>query len=378
MPNNPLLMLQEFGQSVWLDSISRRILRQALPLLIAQDGLRGVTSNPTIFEQAVAGSRDYDALIRKLAASGHDDHAIMEALVVEDIQQTCDLLRPVYDRLHGQDGFVSIEVSPRLAHQTQATLEEARRLWRLVNRPNLFVKIPGTAAGLPAIETAISDGINVNITLLFAVERYAEVVDAYFRGLERRVQAKQPIEHIHSVASFFVSRVDTVVDQQLEAAIQQASEPGKRKELEALFGQAAVANAKLAYRSFKTLCGSARFLKLTAAGANAQRVLWASTITKNPRYRDVVYVEELIGAHTVNTMPSATITAFRDHGRVRASLEEDVRGAEERLRHLQELGIDLARVTQSLEEDGVKKFRDSMDSLLREIAAKRELVTHRS
>lgn len=364
MAKNPLLQLQEFGQSVWLDSISRQILRDDLPSLIAHDGLRGVTSNPTIFEKAVAGSRDYDALIRALAAQGRDDHAIMEALVIEDIQRTCDVLRPVYDRLRGEDGFVSIEVSPHLAYDTQATLEEARRLWRAVNRPNLLVKIPGTAAGLSAIEEAISEAINVNITLLFAVERYEEVVDAYFRGLERRLQASQPIDRIHSVASFFVSRVDTVVDQQLTD--------------DRLKGQAAIANAKMAYRAFRRLCGEPRFLQLKTKGANVQRVLWASTSTKNPRYRDVVYVEELIGPHTVNTMPSATIQAFRDHGRVRASLEEDVRGAEERLQRLAERGIDMRQVTRWLEDDGVKKFSDSFDALLREIAAKRELVTHKA
>lgn len=377
MAKNPLLLLQEFGQSVWLDSLSRQILRHELQPLISQDGLRGVTSNPTIFEKAVAGSQDYDELIRSQAAQGQSDHAIMEALVVEDIQRACDLLRPVYDRLKGQDGFVSIEVSPALAHDAEATLAEARRLWRSVDRPNLFVKIPGTAAGLPAIETAISEGMNVNITLLFAVERYGQVVEAYYRGLERRLQAGQPIASVHSVASFFVSRVDTVIDQEIEQRLQQTTDAKAHQHLEALRGQAAIANAKLAYRAFKELCGSPQFLKLRAAGANIQRVLWASTSTKNPRYRDVVYVEELIGPYTVNTMPAATIQAFRDHGRVRASLEEDVRGAEERLRQLEALGIDLQQVTQWLEDDGVKKFRDSMESLLREIAAKRELIVQR-
>ena len=239
------------------------------------------------------------------------------------------------------------------------------------------MKIPGTAAGLPAIEQAISEGININITLLFAVARYEQVVDAYFRGLERRRQAGQPLDHVHSVASFFVSRVDTVVDQQLDAKMPTAT-PAERQRLERLIGTAAIDNAKMAYRSFKNIFGSARFLQLQAAGANVQRVLWASTSTKNPRYHDVVYVEELIGPHTVNTMPAATITAFRDHGQVRASLDEDVLGAEARLRQLQEAGIELARVTQWLEADGVKKFQDSLASLLREIASKRELIMHRS
>ena len=378
MTKNPLLALQELGQSVWLDSISRRIIRDELQPLMERDGLRGITSNPTIFEKAVAGSRDYDEIIRTLAAGGRDDAAIMEALVIEDIQRTCDALRPVYDRLHGQDGFVSIEVSPQLAYDAQATLVEARRLWQAVNRPNLLVKIPGTEPGLAAIETAIAEGISVNITLLFAVARYERVAEAYFRGLEHRLQARQPIDRIHSVASFFVSRLDTVVDQQLETKAQQASDAKTRQHLESLYGQAAIANAKMAYRAFKQLVGSARFLALQTAGANVQRVLWASTSTKNPRYRDVIYVEELIGTHTVNTMPAATLAAFRDHGRVRASLEDDVRGAEERLRQLQQLGIDVPGLTRWLEEDGVKKFRDSMTALLREIACKRELVSHRA
>ena len=376
MPQNPLLTLQEFGQSMWLDSISRQIIRDALQPLIARDGLRGITSNPTIFEKAVAGSRDYDELIRALASEGRRDAEIMDALVVEDIQRTCDALRPVYDRLRGQDGFVSIEVSPALAYDAPGTLDEARRLWQWVNRPNLFVKIPGTEPGLSAIEAATSEGISVNITLLFAVSRYEQVVEAYLRGLERRVQAHQPIDRIQSVASFFVSRVDTVVDQQLETKAKAASDAKARQHIESLYGQAAIANAKLAYRSFKQLHGSARFLKLKTSGANAQRVLWASTSTKNPRYRDVIYVEELIGPHTVNTMPAATIDAFRDHGRARASLEEDVRGAEERVRQLQTLGIDLARITRELETDGVKKFSDSMASLLREIASKRDVILH--
>jgi len=360
---NPLLQLQELGQSVWLDSLSRQIIREELAPLIQHDGLRGVTSNPTIFEKAIAGSADYDAAIRSLANRGLSDVAIMEAVIVEDIQRACDTLRPIYDRLRGQDGFVSIEVSPHLAYDGQRTIEEARRLWQAVSRPNLLVKIPGTAAGLAAIEQAIELGINVNITLLFAVQRYEEVVEAYWRGLERRLAAKQPIASIHSVASFFVSRLDTVVDQQLKD--------------ERLMGTAAIANAKMAYRAFQALFGSARFLKLKGAGANVQRVLWASTSTKNPRYRDVMYIEELIGAYTINTMPAATIAAFRDHGRVRTSLTENVRGAEEHLRALRELGVDLDRVTQALEADGVKKFQESMDALLREIAAKREVVSAR-
>ncbi|MBI3961330.1 MAG: bifunctional transaldolase/phosoglucose isomerase, partial [Deinococcus sp.] len=370
---NPLVQLQSQGQSVWLDYIRREILRSGeLKKLIDEDGLLGVTSNPTIFEKAISGSNDYDDALKQLVREGHDTQEIYEALVIADIQAAADLFRPAYERLKGADGYVSIEVSPKLAHDTAGTISEARRLWKLISRPNILIKVPGTKEGVPAIEQLISEGINVNVTLLFSLASHRAVAEAYIAGLERRAHASQPLHHLASVASFFVSRVDTEVDKRLQALMQQTKDAAKSERLKSLTGKAAIANARLAYADvFKPLFTSARFQALAARGARVQRPLWASTSTKNPAYRDVRYAEELIGRDTVDTMPPATITAFRDHGRVRPSLEEDVAGARAHLQALAEVGISLDEVTNKLVVDGVKAFADSFDQLLQCIAARR-------
>ena len=375
MTTNPLLALQQFGQSVWMDNISRGILKSGeLDRLIREEGLRGVTSNPTIFQKAISGSAEYDDTIRRLASQGKSSSEIMDALIIEDIQQAADRLRPLYDQTQGQDGFVSIEVSPRLAHDTPRTIDEVRRLARLVGRPNVLVKIPGTREGLPAIQQMLAEGYHINITLLFAIERYEAVIEAHLSALEQRVRAGKPIDRLASVASFFVSRVDTVVDQQLEAGLKQSASSQQRDRLTGLLGRAAIANAKLAYQRFKAQYGSERFAKLKAKGAQVQRVLWASTSTKNPNYRDVRYVEELIGPDTVNTMPETTMMAFKDHGRIDATLEQGLEEAERLFQQLADVGIDLARVTQDLEEAGVKAFADSFQALLDGVEAKRDLI----
>lgn len=374
MTDNPLMQLHALGQSVWLDQISRRMITSGeLHRLIAEDDLRGMTSNPTIFQKAIAGGSDYDETIKRLAEQNQSAGEMMDALIAEDIRMALDAFRPLYDRTRGADGFVSIEVNPELAHDTQRTIAEARRLAQLINRPNVMVKIPGTREGLPAIRQMIAEGYNINITLLFAVERYVEVIDAYLSGLEERVRQGQAIDHIASVASFFVSRVDTAVDKLLEAKLQAAS-PDERRRLEGLLGQAAVANAKLAYQRFQQHVQGQRFAALQAKGANVQRVLWASTSAKNPRYRDVMYVEELIGPHTVNTLPQETLQLFRDHGRVAPTLEQDPDGARRVFHQLASLGIDIKRVTQELEQAGVQAFIDSFRKLLEGVGAKRDLI----
>ena len=373
---NPLLALYPVGQSVWLDNISRRLITSGeLDRLIRDDGLRGVTSNPTIFQKAIGGSTDYDALIKRLAGGGKSPEEILDAIIIEDIQMATDRFRSLFDETKGGDGFVSIEVAPQFAHDTQRTIAEARRLARLVNRPNVMVKIPGTREGLPAIQQMIAEGYNINITLLFAIERHEEVMDAYLSGLEQRVREGKPLKSIASVASFFVSRIDTAVDKQLEEQLKTTTDAAQRARLEALRGQAAIANAKLAYQRFKKRFQQERFQRLQAQGAREQRVLWASTSAKDPRYADVRYVEELIGPHTVNTMPDATLAAFRDHGTARgATVNERLEDAARVLEQLAAVGISLQRITQELEEAGVKSFTDSFTSLLRSVAAKRELV----
>ncbi len=374
MRTNPLIELHRVGQSVWLDQISRSMITSgALARLIAEDGLRGVTSNPTIFQKAIAGSSDYDEVIKRSAEQGKSAAQIMDALIIEDIQMAADRFRPLYDESQGQDGFVSIEVNPQFAYDTPQTIEEARRLSTLVNRPNIMVKIPGTHEGLPAIRQMIAEGCNINITLLFAIERYEEVIDAFFTGLEQRLRQGQPIHQISSVASFFVSRVDTSVDQLLETKLK-AAPPHQHPPLDPLLGQAAIANAKLAYQRFNTHFQSQRFLTLKAKGAQVQRVLWASTSMKNPRYRDVRYVEELIGPYTVNTLPEATLAAFKDHGHVTATLEQHPEEAQRVFRQLADVGIDLVQVTRELERAGVKAFVDSFQALLDGVEAKRELI----
>jgi transaldolase len=360
------------GQSVWYDNIQRGLLDNGeLAGMIERGEIRGVTSNPTIFMNAITKSHDYDAGLAPLAKAGRDKEEIFWQLAIEDIQRAADLFRPLYDQSNKGDGYVSLEVSPYLAHQTDKTLAEAKQLWQRVDRPNLMVKIPATVAGLPAITGAIAAGINVNVTLIFSLERYAAVMDAYLSGLEQRVAAGLPVDMIASVASFFVSRVDTKVDGHLAAMIDRGGMRAEKAEL--LPGKAAIANARLAYENFKKVFGSARFQALKAQGARVQRPLWASTGTKNPKYRDVVYVEELIGPHTVNTVPPQTLAAFLDHGVVRVgSLEENVAEARQTLVDLESLGISMSAVTSELEQEGVKSFADAFTALLSAVDASRK------
>src|SRR2546427_11810811 len=375
MDPNPLKELNKIGQSVWQDYIRRgEILSGDLKRLIDEDGISGVTSNPTIFEKAITGSKDYDQSMWKFVEQGLEGAKLFERLAVEDIQMACDLFRPIYDRTEGRDGFVSIEVSPKLANDTAGTIAEARRLWQSVNRPNVLVKIPGTKEGLPAIEQCLSEGININITLLFAVERYIEVANAYVAALEKRAGEGKPIDRVASVASFFVSRIDTLVDQQLSAKLASARTPVEKEKIDGLAGKIAVANAKDAYQKFKRIFSTPQFQTLAGKGARVQRVLWASTSAKNPKYRDVLYVENLIGKDTINTMPPATIAAFRDHGQVRATLEEGVEEALRQLAQLGEVGVSLREVTAQLEREGVDSFAKDYDKLLQGLAEKREQI----
>ncbi|HEV2493834.1 MAG TPA: bifunctional transaldolase/phosoglucose isomerase [Terriglobia bacterium] len=374
MNSNPLRELNRLGQSVWQDYIRRgEMLSGDLKRVIDEDGTSGVTSNPTIFEKAITGSKDYDQSIRRLVEEGLEGPKLFERLAVEDIQMACDLFRPVYDETDGADGFVSIEVSPKLARDTEGSVAEARRLWHSVNRPNVMVKIPGTKEGLPAIEACLAEGININITLLFAVERYVEVANAYLRALERRVRDGKPVDRLASVASFFVSRIDTLIDQQLSALLQTAR-PDQRPKIEGLMGKVAIANAKVAYQEFKRLFSSSQFQALAKKGARVQRVLWASTSTKNAKYRDVLYVENLVGRDTINTLPPATAIAFRDHGKARLTLEEGLEDARQVIASLGEVGIDLRAVTLKLENDGVEAFSKDYDKLLQGLAEKRQKI----
>jgi transaldolase len=366
---NPLQELwQEHQQAVWLDYIERDLLTGGeLARLVAEDGVRGVTSNPSIFQKAIEGGGPYDEAASLLLAGEPEmpTVALYEALAVDDIQNAADILRPVWDASDGADGYVSLEVSPHLAHDTDGTVAEARRLWRTVNRPNLMIKVPATAEGVPAIENLIGDGINVNATLMFSLADYEAVANAYLRGLAANANPAA----VASVASFFVSRVDTKVDAQLEAI-------GSPEAL-ALRGKAAIANAKLAYRRFEELFGSHDFAAHAARGAKPQRPLWASTSTKNPDYRDVIYVEELIGPNTVNTLPVATLNAFRDHGQPRQSLLEDVAGAEAVFAGLAEAGVDIDAVTTELQTAGVAAFANSFDQLLEVLDAARSQLLAR-
>ncbi len=370
---NPLQALNEHGQAVWLDFLARDFLREGgLRQLIAQDGLSGVTSNPSIFEKAIGESSEYEDKLRAAAASGGETiSSIYEGLAIEDIRHAADDLKTVFDRTKGADGFVSLEVSPYLANDTTATIEEARRLWHAVDRPNLLVKVPATPAGLPAIRQLIGEGININITLLFGQKVYEEVAEAYLAGLEHFAANGGDVGRVASVTSFFVSRIDTAVDAKLTKAAAAAHDPAQRKKLEALRGKTAIANAKIAYRSFKRIFAGTRWDRLAAKGARVQRLLWASTGTKDPAYSDVLYVETLIGPHTVNTMPVKTMDAFRDHGRVHATIEEGVGEAEAELAALAAAGISLDEVTASLVVDGVRLFADAFDKLLGAVARKR-------
>ncbi len=361
----PLHRLHEFGQSAWLDYIRRGILDNGeLEQMIRQYGLRGVTSNPSIFQEAIGGSDDYDDALGALVGEERDADRAFERLAVEDIQRTADLFGGVYDQSDGADGFVSLEVSPHLADDTQGTLDEARRLWKAVDRPNVMIKVPGTDAGIPAIEQLLSEGVNVNITLLFSLEGYERVMEAYLRGLERRADAGDPIGRVASVASFFVSRVDSAVDAELREKLDATTEEGRKARIRSLFGRIAIANAKMAYQRFEEIFGDERFARLKENGARVQRPLWASTSTKDPEYRDVLYVEELIGPNTVNTMPLATLEAFADHGIARRTIDEKIDEARAALAALSEVGIDLDRITDRLQQEGVEKFAKAYRGLI--------------
>jgi transaldolase len=366
---NPLHGLHAQGQSVWLDYIRRGIIDNGeLQGMMAEYDLRGVTSNPSIFEEAMGKSDDYDDELEELAAGGAEAGAAFEQMAVKDIQRTCDVFRPVYDAAGGHDGFVSLEVSPLLADDAERTMDEARKLWKLVDRPNLMIKVPGTEAGIPAVEQLLSEGLNVNITLLFSIRSYEAVMEAYLRGLERRAEAGQPLDRVGSVASFFVSRVDASVDAALEKIVAAGGPDAERAK--AVMGRAAVANAKLAYERFTQVFAGERWERLRAQGARVQRPLWASTSTKNPAYRDVVYVEELVGPETVNTVPLATLKAFADHGEVRRTVDADLDRARSDLATLSELGIDLDDVTTQLQEEGVEKFAKSFRQMIQAVGEK--------
>jgi transaldolase/glucose-6-phosphate isomerase len=369
----PVKRLQTHGQAVWLDFLARGFIAKGqLKHLIDTDGVRGVTSNPAIFEKAIAGSNEYDdALSALIAERDRSIGEIYEALAVQDIQRAADVLRPVYDALNGADGFVSLEVSPYLAHDVDGTIAEARKLWHAVDRKNLMVKVPGTHEGLPAVRQLTAEGINVNITLLFSQKVYVEVLEAYLSGLESWTSKGGDPSRVASVASFFVSRIDTAVDKQLDEKIAAANDDDQKARLRSLKGKVAIANAKLAYQHYERICASPRWQKLADRGARVQRLLWASTGTKNKDYSDVLYVEELIGRDTVNTVPPPTLDAFRDHGKLRDSLEEDIAGAERILAELARAGVSLDAITDELVSDGVKLFAEAADKLLGAVAQKR-------
>lgn len=370
-----LWRLTELGQSVWLDYIRRDILTNGeLERMIRENALRGVTSNPAIFEQAIGGSDDYDEALEVLAARGASPLEAYESLAIEDIRLAADQFRDLYEESGGTDGFVSLEVSPELAHDTEGTLQEARRLWKEVARPNVMIKVPGTEEGLPAIEQLLYEGLNVNITLLFSLRGYERVMEAYLKALERRAAEGKPLERVASVASFFVSRVDTAVDKQLEERLAEAGDDAERQRIRALLGRAAIDNAKMAFARFQEIFGAERFARLRERGAQVQRPLWASTSTKNPEYRDVIYVEELIGPDTVNTMPLATVEAFADHGEAERTVDANVDAARAELAALAELGIDLDQITEDLQVEGVKKFVVPFRDLLRSIEQKLDAI----
>jgi transaldolase len=369
MSENPLLKLESYGQSIWLDFINRGMLVSGeLRRLIQGDGLSGVTSNPSIFEKAIIETRDYDDAIRDLLREGRSAAEIYEELAVEDIRTTADLFRPVFDRSGGMDGFVSLEVAPNLARDTAGTILEARRLWTRVDRPNVLIKVPGTWEGLPAIRQLISEGINVNVTLLFGIHRYHAVAEAYIDGLEELVAQKRPLNRVVSVASFFLSRIDVLIDSLLEKKLEEGSPDADLAG--SLRGEVAVASAKIAYQMWKEIFADQRFQRLAARGANSQRVLWASTGTKNPAYSDVKYVEALVGPQTVNTLPLETLNAYRDHGNPALRLEEGVVEARQCLKLLDEVGIDLVAVTQQLEDEGVEKFVKPFDKMMKALEEK--------
>jgi transaldolase/glucose-6-phosphate isomerase len=372
---NPLLQLTELGQSLWLDYIRRSLLTSGeLQRLVTQDGLRGLTSNPSIFEKAIAGSTDYEDILSELNRQSLSSAEKFERIAIRDIRDAADVMRGVYNQTGAHDGYVSIEVSPLLARDTQGTIAEARRLWSEVSRPNVMIKVPGTKEGVPAVEQLISEGINVNITLLFAQQAYGDVAEAFIRGLQKRIAAGQDISRIASVASFFVSRIDTLADKLLDDKIKKVSDPAEQQRLRSLQGQVAIANAKQAYRHYQQLCASPRWQQLAARGAMPQRLLWASTGTKNPKYSDVLYLETLIGPETVNTVPPATLDAFRDHGHAAVTLTRDVEHADQVLQSLAKAGISLDQITATLLEDAIKLFADAYAQLLGAIEKKNSVA----
>lgn len=359
---NRLLKILEHGQSIWLDLLDRQLMDSGeLQRLIDEDGLRGLTSNPAIFEKAISSSSDYDDDIKMISDRKDSDEVIFFSLAIKDIQRAADFFKPIYHKTDGNDGFVSLEVSPFLARDTEGTIRQARELWEKIDRSNVMIKIPGTEEGLPAIRQCIAEGININITLLFGLPRYKKVTEAYMDGLEDRINADKPIDHVSSVASFFLSRIDVMVDPLLE-----------EKGLDKLIGKTAIASAKKAYQIYRDMVSSDRFKALEAQGAKRQRVLWASTSTKNPSYRDVKYVEALIGKETINTVPIKTLNAFRDHGNVIDRLTDKLEDATKVLKQLSNYGIDLDKITQKLEEEGIEKFNAPFEKLLKEIARQKE------
>ncbi len=370
---NPIQELTSLGQSLWYDNMQRRLLENGeLSGLISRGDIRGITSNPTLFNNAIGKSKDYDSALMPLAISGWDPEQIFWQLAAEDIRAACDLFLPLYNETHGGDGFVSIEVSPHLAHDTEATVAQAKHLWETLDRLNLMVKIPATKAGIPAIRQSIAAGININITLIFSLQRYQEVMDAYLSGLEDRLKAGGEIDKIVSVASFFVSRVDTKVDERLQEIIRTEGEQAATAH--ALLGNTAIANAKLAYEMFRQVFGSERFKKLQAVKANTQRPLWASTGTKNPAYPDTLYVDNLIGPDTINTVPPKTLDAFRDHGRAVVTIMDGLDECRRQVAELEKLGISLEAVSAELEAEGVKSFADSFVELFKTIDQRRKAV----
>jgi len=375
MANTLVELFAKQGQSPWLDFIRRNMLNDGgLKRLTEQDGIRGVTANPTIFAQAIGAGDDYDAQIKQLVEQGAEPSDLFEQIATSDIRQACDILRPVFDASKGADGFVSIEVSPEKAFDTQATIEEAKRWWKVIGRPNLLVKIPATNEGLPAIEECLAAGVNINITLIFAIEFHERVMEAYLCALERRAAANEDLGTVNSVASFFVSRVDTLTDRVLDERLARASSDAERERLSGLRGKLAVANAKIAYQRFLDVFGGERFQRLAARGAKVQRPLWASTGTKNPSYSDILYVQELIGPDTVNTMPPHTIEAFRDHGVARRTIDEGLDEAYRAFAELQESGISLTEITDKLQKNGVEAFAKSFDEIRETVAAKADTI----
>ncbi len=376
---NPLLQLKTQGQSVWYDTIDRGQLVSGLfKRLLDEDGIVGVTSNPTIFQKSISHGDAYDEQMTQLIQQRKSTNEIYEALVIKDITTVADMLRPIYDRTNRQDGFVSLEVSPDLAHDTERSLSEARRFWKLVDRPNLMIKIPATPEGIPAVQQALTEGININITLIFSLDSYRDVADAYISALEDRNAEGKDISHIASVASFFVSRVDTLVDQLLEDKIKTTSDSAEQQKLKSLEGKAAIANARLVYQEFTRIFHTPRFETLKHSGAHVQRPLWASTSTKNPAYRDVLYAEELIGPDTVDTMPLETIENFRDHGRVSRTVENDIQQAKDVFAALEKVGIHYDQVTKQLQDEGVQKFADSFHELFQGVESKKQVIQERT